>query len=426
MRSIVKYLFMLAAVILPVTLMAQQAGKGAFSTVPDGPVTCEAGFTYEQDLTDPLICNFYDQSVGDISDYFWDFGDGSTATGQVLSHAFPVVGTYNVCLTISNNDTADFCSDSICMTINLDPESYHLLGGLLYAGDFPINNPNGNGDMGFAYLYRVLESGICPVDTVYFDTLGYYYFVDVPSGDYLIKSGLKTNSNHYLKYLPAYYGGTTQWNEADTIHLSANIFLADIHMRSLPVLATGNNVIKGYVIADDKPGLTGRTGDCEVILCDSTGKPLRYSYTNPSGSFRFNQIPEGKYLVKAEQTGMYTDVVPITLDAINPANDSVEIQLHYTPQSLETLLTGDSLKLTLYPNPVTSQLNMAFSSAMSLDIQYTLVNTLGEWVFSRRAKLPAGNSYESVDVSACSPGLYFLICKEMNTGRKISSVVVIQ
>jgi KaiC/GvpD/RAD55 family RecA-like ATPase/PKD repeat protein len=41
---------------------------------------------------------------GQIVDYFWDYGDGETGTGNITTHAYADNGTYTVMLTITDND----------------------------------------------------------------------------------------------------------------------------------------------------------------------------------------------------------------------------------------------------------------------------------------------------------------------------------
>ncbi len=49
----------------------------------------------------PLTVNFTDASVGTVTSYAWNFGDGSTSTDQNPSHVYTTAGTYTVTLTAS-------------------------------------------------------------------------------------------------------------------------------------------------------------------------------------------------------------------------------------------------------------------------------------------------------------------------------------
>lgn len=78
-------------------------------TVVNAPPTAE--FTM-QPLT-PMVNEeiTFDASAstdedGSIVNYTWNFGDGSTAYGMVVKHSYAVNGTYNVVLTVKDNDGA--------------------------------------------------------------------------------------------------------------------------------------------------------------------------------------------------------------------------------------------------------------------------------------------------------------------------------
>src|SRR5690606_25514637 len=49
----------------------------------------------------PLAVQFTDQSSGNISAYFWNFGDRTTSGDRNPSHTYEQVGTYNVILTVT-------------------------------------------------------------------------------------------------------------------------------------------------------------------------------------------------------------------------------------------------------------------------------------------------------------------------------------
>jgi len=55
----------------------------------------------------PLMVNFSDQSTGDITKWFWDFGDSSTSTIQNPSHEYDDPGTYAVELTVTGSGGID-------------------------------------------------------------------------------------------------------------------------------------------------------------------------------------------------------------------------------------------------------------------------------------------------------------------------------
>jgi len=80
---------------------------------------CQSYFTYYMDsLAGMNIVHFVDLSTGNPTQWFWDFGDGTTSTEQNPTHAFEVSGpysVYNVCLTVmSNNNT---CYDTFCKIV---------------------------------------------------------------------------------------------------------------------------------------------------------------------------------------------------------------------------------------------------------------------------------------------------------------------
>ena len=55
----------------------------------------------------PLSVGFTDQSSGSITNYSWDFGDGSTSTAVSPVHTYTSAGTYPVTLTVSGPDGSD-------------------------------------------------------------------------------------------------------------------------------------------------------------------------------------------------------------------------------------------------------------------------------------------------------------------------------
>jgi PKD repeat protein len=90
--------------------------------IPDS-LNCEADYAYYIDPDDPLKVHFTDFSNGNITDWEWNFGDGSISNEQNPVHVFPGPADYMVCLKVENSDTSEHCIHFICKTIHIeDPD----------------------------------------------------------------------------------------------------------------------------------------------------------------------------------------------------------------------------------------------------------------------------------------------------------------
>jgi hypothetical protein len=82
------------------TSRSNQASNGAISPVtlaPDFIATPTQGAA-------PLVVVFYDQTIGNPTSWYWNFGDGNTSTLQNPAHQYDSTGIYDVTLTCTNPD----------------------------------------------------------------------------------------------------------------------------------------------------------------------------------------------------------------------------------------------------------------------------------------------------------------------------------
>lgn len=75
-----------------------------------------------------------------ITSWYWDFGDGSAASGSQVIHQFPRHGDYTVCLYQFATTDGSCCYEKVCMDIHVecDPQTHH--GAMKVNTPVPMNN----------------------------------------------------------------------------------------------------------------------------------------------------------------------------------------------------------------------------------------------------------------------------------------------
>ncbi len=90
------------------------------------PCECKLKPEFKYSVDEKLCLYSFDGATGGPSclqnvEYHWDFGDGTTGTGQMPDHIFTAAAVYNVCLTvIVRNSKGDIlCQDTYCEEIDV-------------------------------------------------------------------------------------------------------------------------------------------------------------------------------------------------------------------------------------------------------------------------------------------------------------------
>ena len=94
----------------------------SFATITVGSVDCFAEFTYYVNETSRSIV-FENQSIGNISSWYWEFGDGMFSNDTSPTHSYTRPGIYPVCLTVRNNATG--CLSHICHEVAIGDSNMH-------------------------------------------------------------------------------------------------------------------------------------------------------------------------------------------------------------------------------------------------------------------------------------------------------------
>jgi PKD repeat protein len=373
---------------------------------------CRAGFNAILDSGNKVQNSFLfqDLSYGDPNKWSWNFGDGTSSQDRNPIHQYTSQGNYKVSLTITREDStgAWTCFDTTSKIIKTC--SYFNAGGLLFAGLFPINNPHYTGDTGVAYLYRSHNRYTAPVDTVYFTYLGYYTFLNVLEGTYIIKAGLTQGSLHCNKFLPSYNGDQLKWQTTFSFLLDKNIFDNPIHLFAANDSLSGPCMLKGSVVyMGDNLNLP----NAEVLLYNDNLLPLRAIHTNSEGFFEFPALPFGTYNLYPEVTGKYARILQVTLDSAHLIAEG--LQLEVFDHDVNGISAGqeknDITIGKIYPNPVTEDFQFWIQSQNTITVHTEILTITGERILLKTASQLQGKILVTLPLRNVPSGMYFLVVK---------------
>jgi len=381
-----------------VTLIIGNEPAGCFDSfssmvyVSDSTVEiCQALYSfYPEPQGSPDSFQFNDLSTGAIVSWFWDFGDGTFSQEQNPLHAFPGPGTFETCLTVTGNN----CSDIYCNTFVISDTVYQQIYGQAFAGNFPLQS-------GIVTLFALSPSGgYYPLqEGSPVDSNGIYFFSLVPEGTYLIHA-VPAGDNAYL---PTYYGGVINWQQASQIVLGESNNPYDINLVPAGQMSTGPGSISGQI----NTGLADRStvDEINMILMDEFSVAIGFSMVNSQGLFEFQTMDYGTYFLRAELSGVYSDNMKVE---ITPENPHLDVVLSFSGNSILDVLESDMFdnKVSIYPNPVSDRLTISFYIGENTELDISLYSIVGQLVYRKQELIRAGTNTVEIPFEQNPEGIY--------------------
>lgn len=391
---------------------------------------CTAYFEASLDTLNntPYVYEFANQSNGNLLSYFWDFGDGTTSIEAQPTHIYAQGGSYQVCLQVNG---LEGCVDVFCTAIQT-PE-YYDFGGQAFMGNFPINIEAGDSsNMGTAYLYRKINNSWHFMDQREFWEFGYYFFLQKPAGEYLIRLEFSEDSDDYPDYVPSYYTHATDWKKATIFNLSDSLqFAVNVHFQELYPLPPGTGQINGSVAADNscfaEPLLL--EDGALVVLYNADQQVVAFTRADAFGFFSFSGIGMGTYSVKAEYTGLYCPDLTFVLDETNTTLAGAELMV-YCAHPLNVSEYGSVTNTfeisALFPNPASDLVTLEIISKSGFKGVCTLFGSQGASVLQKYVEIVPGEQQLSVATQGFATGLYMLRFRDTESGWEISKKILIK
>jgi hypothetical protein len=299
-------------------------------------------------------------------------------------------------------------SNTMLRVIYIADRAFYHMGGHAYAGYFPANNC-------IAYLYYVDTNDFTiPVYTVSVDTLGYFGFWEVPSGNYYIKVQPRKTSELYGNMMPTYYGDVVFWEGATLIKHKETYWGYHVHFVEAIGIDSGEGNISGNVkyiellegIDYDLPAQ-----GIDIYVFDASEQTLISHYSDLDGSFHFPEVALGTYWLYPEVTGLNQKKIKVEVTVENPDVSDIEILLKPggvdSVDFIQDFIAENALGLP-YPNPATDLVYLDVESVGYHTATIDVFDLQGRMLLSREISLQNGSNTMGINTATLKSGIYFV------------------
>lgn len=391
------------------------------------PIGCDNYFTYE--LTDLNTYTFYGEAmyggmIVQADSYLWDFGDGTSGEGLMITHTFGInPSQYLVCLTTYITDPVlnDSCFATSCQEIGNNGGDVFTVFGQVIMG-------NSMADMAQVSLYmlkpdgEMVIMGMQPVDSA-----GHYAFYQVGPGNYYLLAELLPGSSQFGNYLPTYYENAITWTEADMISLEEPFNPYNIYMVSVNAYTPGSGAITGTINLNYGLFRNGEpASDVEIILMNHNDQAILYMYSTDLGTFDFNALGWGTYKVHAEVPGKLTSHAMVTLDEEHTAG-IVEFTITatevYGSLSIHELTPVLLTVGAVYPNPAADVAMLPVTLSRTTILSFRITDQLGRSISGFTRGFAAGHHLIEIPTAELPAGVYILEIEADDSEMTVQKII---
>jgi hypothetical protein len=179
---------------------------------------------------------------------------------------------------------------------------------------------------------------------------------------------------------------------------------------------TGNSDLLEFISSKGYNSLTYSNGHIHI-----TGNPFITMMDGVINSIRFKVYLAKDSIAKLDISNLALDSNGTTIIPCIASIASISgADFHYRFECGETTIgyylgTGTLPKLSIYPNPAVTALNIDFESPIESDLSISISNMLGEHVADQSYHILSGHFKTTLDIAPLHSGMYFITIHGANT-----------
>jgi|GEM_PF-2115353 len=391
------------------------------STVTVSCAPPAAAFTF---LTVGNVVDFTEQSPLTTTNFFWDFGDGSTSTAQNPSHIYGSVGTYTVCLISSNVCGADtscqqviincvpptagfsfsVSSDSVATFTNQASANTNSVSWTFGDGNSSTQlNPTHVYQAPGTYTVCQIVSNTCGLDTTCQTVT---ITCQNPTAGFTTQVTNATAVFTDVSILPGTYfwdfGDGTSSTDSNPTHVFPASGTYQVCL-TVTNFCGSNTSCQNLVISCQAPDVNFSFFNAvnQVDFTDqSTNSPTSWLWNFGDGATDTVQNPSHGYLF----TGQFF----VCLRAGNECGSSDTcFFITVTTVGQEEAMAIER-SFSVFPNPNNGQFQLEVDLPQAMDVRMRITNVLGQEIFREEAGTKYGLFRKSFDLSHLAAGPYML------------------
>ena len=341
--------------------------------------------------------------------YNWDFGDGNIANGKTVIHEYLQPGSYTVSLisTSMHPQTMDTCMSSSITIVHATGNPTAGVWGQVFADSLEI-------DDAMVYLYSFdhinLELNLLDSSNVIKnDSSGlgsYYEFSGLEYGKYVTYLKLLPSSVFYNSYAPSYSGNTIYWNDSYVFDLNQVSTVVPINLTHIYQL-TGSSSISGSAYEGSKASPGDPKINIPIYLLDENNAVVDFAFTDINGEYSFDSLIIQNYYLYSDVINHEIFPARIEISTNNQHIDNVNVYI--SASTVTSIVGGEEYVFKVFPKPANDFLNIHFASENINDIEFSIVNILGQSLLSYKPSINNEvNPKFKLDISSLANGVYFL------------------